>query len=210
MKNFNSALFEKEGYDSGELAVLVSVYHKFSKIGLYQCSIFSNDILLRRFRISVEEENIQDLNQNLDIKDMLRSAKETIRASINKHLGFYVSSGNQKYGLRISYLGDTDDIKEEWDNMKLRRGDIFAATMLREGAYSFSNSIYDHSGEILVKDIKERSLEKGILVECSDKFKPDRIKISSTNVIFFIIDNDLENRITISPIGRDKEIQKKE
>ena len=210
----NRALFVRRPLDSAELPALTALFHRFSEPGDYQVLLRRGDSLLRRFAVRVVEEGGMP-EVNLDLAgappESNDCAPEQYTLQPGGLMGFYASKGVGQYSIAISPLGrvgkktggEAEAKPAILDSRKaIPAGDLFSATLVREGRYRVTN--LEGRGEAWI----EVRLPKGErypmahaeLVEYGrDGFKPEKVALLAGQSVVFQC--SLPARLRIEPSG---------
>jgi hypothetical protein len=156
----NAELFSQIGLDSGTLTMLASIAHPLGEMGTYRGSVRRGDREVGHFHLSVGEDT-ERVQLNVDLSSAERRARagdetgcdcpegETPRLRAGGYLLLHVGGGPGRYAVSLA-LGTGDDRRVVYDSGVLAIGDRFAATVLRPGRYTVTNSENDASGRLEV------------------------------------------------------------
>ena len=182
-------LFTHHDLDSGALTMLGPVVHQFNEPGNYRGDVFWNDQHAGRFTLCVQEA-CPATQVDIDLSKLPAdadcgcdgSAGSAFVVRLRGYAVFHVSSALGGYAVTISSTGEKP--VRVFDSRELAPGDIFAASMLRPGRYSLTNTITKAKGEIVVAYPKTGGRPSGeldpITIECGEKeFKPARIVLQT-------------------------------
>lgn len=210
----NRALFVRRPLDSAELPVLTALFHRFNEPGDYQALLRRGDSLLRRFAVRVVEEGgLPQINLDLagappESKDC---APEQYTLQSGGVMGFYASKGVGQYSVSISPLGragrrtgETTVAKSATlDSRKaIPAGDLFSATLVREGHYRVTNLEGHGEAWIEVRQPKGEpySMAHAERVDYGrDGFKPEKVTLLAGQSVVFQC--SLPARLRIEPTG---------
>ena len=142
---FNRYLFTQIGLDSGSLTSLGVVMHCFEKPGLYRGQVRRGDSDAGSFLLSVDAESPQ-MQVDIDLAHLAPAqdccdGKHSAGYVVNPrgYAVFHVSDGPGGFHVLVA---TADGVRGDaaFDSRELHDGDMFAATILRPGAYAVANT----------------------------------------------------------------------
>lgn len=146
-------VFSQAGLDSGALTMLGSVAHLFSKPGEYRGAVLREGRNEAVFYLTVDAKNVA-AQVNIDLAAIAEApapesgcgcgAAQTgganrFAAGPKSYVIFHVAGGPGGYAVHMSLAGEGPQAKT-FDSRQLGPGDLFAATLLRPGRYSVTNT----------------------------------------------------------------------
>lgn len=145
-------LFSQIGLDSGALTILGGVVHRFPDPGHYRGVVTSLDGRTSVFQLTADESQAA-IPVNIDLAAIVQgSASPRCQCSAG-HNGqphfvvrchtpvmFHVSGGPGGYAVHVS-PGAEEPKRPVFDSRQLGGGDLFAATILRSGLYTVTNTL---------------------------------------------------------------------
>lgn len=188
---FNRYLLTQFNLDSGALTMLGVVMHNFSEPGLYQATVLQGEQEVGSFVLQVDEKS-PATQVDIDLarlKSQLPQpcCDEATRADYvvgpRGYAVFHVSDGPGGFAVVVG-RGRRERAGIVFDSRKLQEGDLFAATLLRPGAYAVTNE-GGHAKADLVIAYPKRTGERYVQPEpaqiqvTADGILPRRIDVQS-------------------------------
>lgn len=163
-------LFHQIGLDSGSLTILGSIVHSFAEPGEYRGVCLRGDRRVGVFYLKVEK-GLATNQVNIDLAALDASPADSCRCAeaaaggagrfvlgANGYAVFHVSGGPGGFAVHVGRAADAPPEHREFDSVKLQKGDLFAATILRPGVYAVSNLA--HKAASLELDVAYPRAEK--------------------------------------------------
>jgi hypothetical protein len=144
-------LFQQIGLDSGSLTILGRVIHRFDEPGEFRGVCSRHDQRAGAFYLKVDKGSaIKQVNIDLATLQSHSSkpcdcegtgiSDKTFLLAAGGYAVFHVSGGPGGFSVRVEVAaGSSSSDAREFDSVELRKGDLFAATILRPGLYTVSN-----------------------------------------------------------------------
>lgn len=185
----NHQLFTQTSLDSGAITMLGTVIHNFSESGKYLGDVLLGNRTVGKFYLTVDKE-CPAMQVNIDLS-MLHQPASKHRKIIEKrfvvnpkgYAVFHVSRGAGGYAVRVGIIGEKHE-SGMFDSRELKKGDLFAVTLIRPGTYSVTNVNTKAKSEIVVAYPKIEKIRESYcppepaLIECTKKaFERGRIEI---------------------------------
>jgi len=142
-------LFHQLGLDSGALTILGAIVHRFTTPGEYRGVSLRADKRDAVFFVTVEK-GLAANQVNIDLATLqapsdpscgcvAAGAERRFTVGANGYGVFHVSGGPGGFAVHLGLAAEAPPEHREFDSVKLRNGDLFAATILRPGVYKVSN-----------------------------------------------------------------------
>jgi hypothetical protein len=219
MKGFiNYHIFTQTTLDSGALTQLGAVVHKFPDPGHYVGSIVHRDQSIGQFYLSVDPD-CSATQVNIDLATVGRDShteewssrlpENRLVVGSDGYGVFHVSRGAGGFGATVTELGSSPtESTGAFDTRELKRGDLFAVTLIRPGTYRVVNLNTTVRGEIVVAypQVGNEPFRPGdpVAVRCHDKgFEPPVIKIAAAQGHVYHIATTNPARIRVELIRPD-------
>jgi hypothetical protein len=219
MKDFiNYHIFTQTTLDSGALTQLGAVVHKFPDPGHYVGSIIHRDQSIGRFYLSVDPD-CSATQVNIDLATI---GEDRVTEEWSNHLPenrfvvgsdgygvFHVSRGAGGFAATVTQSGgNPSESGKQFDTRELKRGDVFAVTLIRPGTYRVVNLGTTVRGEIVVAypQVRNELYRPGepVAVRCHDNsFEPSLIKIAAAQGQVYHIATTNQTRIRIELVRAD-------
>jgi hypothetical protein len=206
---FNRYLFTQIGLDSGNLTSLGVVIHCFEKPGLYRGQVRRGEEDRGAFLLRVDADCPQ-MQVDIDLAHLVApedccDGKRSAGYVVNPkgYAVFHVTDGPGGFHVVV---GREEMAKGEalFDSRELHDGDMFAATILRPGAYVVANSLSRarDKADLVVAYPRGEAPGYGALpaqmVAVSDRgFMPERIRVEVTQSQVFQIKGPARIRIDL-------------
>ncbi|HVP22991.1 MAG TPA: hypothetical protein VMS77_03665 [Conexivisphaerales archaeon] len=161
MPTMDANLYTQIGLDSGSLTMLGTVVHSIPEPGEYRGVLHRGDSVEAVFYVKVDKESAS-AQANIDLSALGESSSDECKCHSGHHSGahhfvvnprgyvvLHVSKGSGGYFVVIEKAEENSRAKP-FDSRSLQEGDLFAATILRPGTYSFTNLSTKAQGEVVV------------------------------------------------------------
>jgi hypothetical protein len=154
-------LYTQIGLDSGSLTMLGTVVHQIAEAGEYRGVLHHGADVEATFYIKVDKQSAA-AQANIDLATLTETTQDECKCSSGHHGGtrhfvvnprgyvvFHVSKGGGGYYVVVEKAEENTKGKP-FNSTELNDGDLFAATILRPGSYSFTNLETKARGELVV------------------------------------------------------------
>jgi hypothetical protein len=192
----NRQLYEATVFDSGALGLSTSVVHHVTTAAIYWASVSRDGKHTGDVAIVVSDDAAA-VQLAIDLAkvqpgDPHGASRQTV--STKGYVVFHATSGTGwsvqlRLGRRVIF-----------DSTHLKKGDIFALTLIEPAHYKIENKLGSAKGSAEVRftraDVKRLSELKPITVEVSKSFDPQHFKLISTQGLIYRIETDARIVIT--------------
>jgi hypothetical protein len=198
----NLAIFNARSFDSGSLTQMLSVVHQFERPGRYEAVVRRGGVAVGRTEFEVSDDG-GEMQLTIDLAsvgrrstvrepdcecDAVSARNSTPVVSTKGYVLFTVLSGDG--GFSVVVVGKKEKGDPAFDSERLKKGDLFALTLLEPAAYSVVNKCGSAKGEIEVSFRPEdarrlRDLDTVFVGAGKDRFDPARISLTSTQGLVF-------------------------
>jgi hypothetical protein len=178
-------LFTQVTFDSGALSPLTQVVHQLKGPGRYAGSVLHGDQVIAAFTIAVEREAAAQ-QVSLDLSSLHRADCDLNAYSLRE--GGYVLLHASRGSGYAATLAAGEELA--FDSRSLGDGDLFAATILRPGAYEATNELGRTKARLRVpypEARKERYVPPDPVRVAShgDGFDPSEFELSAAQGLVF-------------------------
>jgi hypothetical protein len=148
-------LYTQIGLDSGSLTMLGTIVHNLPEPGEYRGVIYRGTEVQTVFYVKVDKESAA-AHVNVDLAKLTEPSSDPQEPGdhfvVNPrgYVVLHVSGGRGGYHVLIAKAEDNPKQKP-FDSRELTERDIFAAIIIRPGAYSVTNLLTKARGEVVVR-----------------------------------------------------------
>jgi hypothetical protein len=189
--------------------MLGTVIHNFPEPGVYLGSILVKKEEVGSFRILVDAESqVMGVNIDLALLDNQKSKRCDCQSTgeyiVNPkgYTQFFVSNGPGGYSVVVGRINKKGKELKVFDSQTLKKGDIFAVTMIRPGTYTFTNTKTKDRGEIVIAYPKKSKVPyrapNPVSIECAKEgLSKKAIKISAAQGIVYTVNTPTRIKIDL-------------
>lgn len=141
----STSIFTQVGLDSGALTLLGVVARRLEQAGQYRGVVLVDDATVGDFQFTVADEGLTQLDIDLamargrDAGCGCGKSGRTGSLRVGGYVVFHVGSGDDRYSVVITRMVGQEEAVV-FDSRRLEKNDVFAATVLRPGRYTVTNS----------------------------------------------------------------------
>lgn len=200
LPGLNRYLFTETGTDSAALNVLGTLVHRFPDEGDYMIEVYRDDAFVGS-RLLAVSHGYHTVQVTYDLATFGDDGCECVSACSCEDdfdclredgvAVFHVGTGPGGYSVRVDPVGERRE-RREFDSDELTEDDIFAALLLRPGAYTVRNERDGAGAEVAVRypDGEHRATTRDAveITVSDDGFEPSTIEIDPARGLSFIIE----------------------